>query len=98
MSDLLICVEYLDRSRLELVSEWRPYLKVVFGLRLLPLRLRHSEASLAASASPLLGKSHSQPSAKASLEISRGYSITGSSILAVSVAAYICSNAKLSTF
>jgi hypothetical protein len=88
LSDLLICVEYLDRSRLELVSEWRPYLKVVFGLWLLPLRFWHSEALLAATlpahcqesltASPLPEPRWKYPEVTVSL----------AALLAVSVAAY----------
>ncbi|MFO0002689.1 MAG: hypothetical protein ACK559_16300, partial [bacterium] len=70
------------------MSEWRPYLKVVFGLWLLPLRLRHSEALLAASlpahcqesltASPLPEPHWKYPEVMVSL----------AALLAVSVAAY----------
>jgi hypothetical protein len=61
-----------------------------------PLPLTFWGLTCSLSASPLPGKSHSQPSARASLEISRGYSITGSS--AGNVCCSLHSNAQLATF
>jgi hypothetical protein len=69
------------------VSEWRPYLKVVFGLRLLPLRLRHSEALLAASASPLPGTLTASPLPEPRWKYPE-VTVSLAALLAVPVAAY----------